>query len=227
MSLKLWTMASFTELKARRSQQETLRPGVQSNHKIHDAVRNLDRSGTADSPDKFKVDQLQQPEREVSTEFLSLQEYLPARIRIRWEKSKGRGIWSCEAFRPGKSCIPRAKCSVSDSLNPGQILFAETRTISCLSTRYLPTHCSACFLGSGDKVLKRCTSCKLVYYCDSVRFILVITITSTHKITGMSNTRLDLAQTWMFCFTELGQLGTQCLKRRWGNREVDTEWCDS
>ena len=39
-------MASFKELKA-RSQQEAVRPGVQSNHKIHDAVRKLDLSGTA------------------------------------------------------------------------------------------------------------------------------------------------------------------------------------
>jgi len=196
MFLNFWTMASFTELKARRSQQEAVRPGVQSNHKIQDAVRKLDRSGTAnapvsvDSPDKFKVDQ---PQPEVSAELLSLQEYLPVRIKIRWERLKGRGIWSCEAFRPGESCILRAKCSVSNSLSSGQILFAETRTISCLSTRYLPTHCSACFLGSGGKVLKRCTSCKLVHYCDSVRPIVVITGMSTHKITGMSDTRLDFA----------------------------------
>lgn len=199
MSLNFWTMVSFTELKARRSQQEAVRPGVQPNHKIHDAMRKLDRSGTADapvpvnSPDEFKVDQLQHPQPEVSTEPPSLQEYLPTRIKTRWEKSKGRGIWSCEAFRPGESCILRAKCGVPDSLNSGQILFAETRTISCLSTRYLSTHCSACFLGSGGKVLKRCTSCKLVHYCDSVGFIVVVIGMSTHKITGMSDMRLDLA----------------------------------
>jgi len=194
-------MASFSQLKARRSQREAVRPGAQPNHEIHDAERKLDRSGTADtpvsvdSPDEFKVDQLQQPQPEVSAEPPSLQAYLPAQIKLRWEKSRGRGIWSCGAFRPGESCILRAKRGVSDSSSSGQILLAEPRSISCLSTRYLPTHCSACFLGSGEKVLKRCTSCKLVHYCDSVGFIAVITVMSTHEITGMSNTRLDFAQT--------------------------------
>ena len=115
-----WTFDVFAELKTRRAQQRAARPVVQPNNKMPDTMRKLDQSRTADapvlvdSPDEFEVDRPQQLQPEVPAETTSTPPYLPARIEIRWEESKGRGIWSCDAKSPGECCLLRTKF---DSLN--------------------------------------------------------------------------------------------------------------
>ncbi|KAF9441593.1 SET domain-containing protein [Macrolepiota fuliginosa MF-IS2] len=73
---------------------------------------------------------------------------LPPGLEVRLTRTQGRGIWNQSQRRKG------------------EILLGEVPTVATLSTRYLATHCSACFFESGDKPLKRCPACQLIHYCD-------------------------------------------------------------
>ncbi|KXN82768.1 Histone-lysine N-methyltransferase ASHR1 [Leucoagaricus sp. SymC.cos] len=148
-------MASFANLKYSRAQKDAkrsvIRPNVkptvldQSGHELKDEVVSVDSSEAS----KVSVDQPQQPENQHEKTNTLPHSSLPPGLEVRLKGSKGRGIWNC------------------DSRHKGQILLSETQIVAALSTRYLPVHCSACFLGATDKPLKRCFACRVIYYCDS------------------------------------------------------------
>ncbi|KAF5349135.1 hypothetical protein D9756_009440 [Leucocoprinus leucothites] len=145
-------MTSFAKLKSNRAQRDVNRSVVQTN-KPHEAATNLDHGGgstdelsSVASPDtsQISLDLPQQSHSESSRGAL-----LPFGLDVRIGELQGRGVWSCDPRRTG------------------QLILSEVQMVACISTRYLPTYCSACFLETEDKPLKRCTSCKLVYYCNS------------------------------------------------------------
>ncbi|KAF8890645.1 hypothetical protein BD779DRAFT_1643693 [Infundibulicybe gibba] len=49
---------------------------------------------------------------------------------------------------------------------PGDVLIKTNPHIVVLSTAYLDTHCSSCFAPAPQAGLKRCTQCRVIYYCD-------------------------------------------------------------
>jgi len=49
----------------------------------------------------------------------------------------------------------------------GDVLLSVKPNVAALSVQHLEDYCSSCF-GPGSAPLKRCTICKVVFYCDSV-----------------------------------------------------------
>ncbi|KAG6860720.1 hypothetical protein C0995_008163 [Termitomyces sp. Mi166 len=74
---------------------------------------------------------------------------LPPNIEIRNSDSKGRGLWSKIHYKPGNT------------------LLATKPHIAVLSNQHLDSYCSNCFGPSPASGLKRCTTCRTVWYCDS------------------------------------------------------------
>ncbi|KAG6834370.1 hypothetical protein H0H93_010086 [Arthromyces matolae] len=75
---------------------------------------------------------------------------LPDNIEIRRSESSGRGLWSKTKYTPGST-----------------LLVAKPH-IAVLSNRYLDSYCSNCFGPAPECGLKRCTTCRTVWYCGSV-----------------------------------------------------------
>jgi hypothetical protein len=54
----------------------------------------------------------------------------------------------------------------------GSILLSLKPPVAVLSSQYLDSHCSCCFGNAPSGGLKRCTQCRTVRYCNSVRLFL-------------------------------------------------------
>ncbi|KAG6811187.1 hypothetical protein H0H92_008627 [Tricholoma furcatifolium] len=74
---------------------------------------------------------------------------LPQSIEIRTSEHSGRGLWS------------------KTSRKPGDVFLAVKPHIAVLSNQYLDSYCSNCFGPPSATGLKRCTICRVVWYCDS------------------------------------------------------------
>ncbi|RDB18387.1 Histone-lysine N-methyltransferase ASHR1 [Hypsizygus marmoreus] len=74
---------------------------------------------------------------------------LPSNIDVRKSNTSGRGLWAKAYHRPG------------------DILISVKPHIAVLSNQYLNSHCSNCFGSSPASSLKRCTTCRTIWYCDS------------------------------------------------------------
>jgi SET and MYND domain-containing protein len=194
-------MKSFVELKSGRLRKDEARSVIQATQKTPENITTqlgADELVSVDSLDasNISLDQPQQSQSGTLKDDSSLDPSLPAYLEVQSGEDRGRGIWSCNTRRRGqlgslRPCVlPSFTCSY-----PGQTVLAEIQTIAALSTRYLPTHCSTCFLESANNPLKRCPSCRLIYYCDSVRLLLLHVRMYTHGKTGVPDTRLAVAQT--------------------------------
>ncbi|KAF8526583.1 hypothetical protein BU17DRAFT_40361 [Hysterangium stoloniferum] len=101
-----------------------------------------------DDSDKFEPP-IGPSEESSCVELADLYADLPPSLEVRWRKLDGRGIWAKETIRKGS------------------ILLVQRPKISVLSTKNLTEHCSYCVAGSKNGPLKRCTKCKLIWYCSS------------------------------------------------------------
>ncbi|KAJ3556673.1 hypothetical protein NP233_g11925 [Leucocoprinus birnbaumii] len=147
-------MASFARLKRDRTQRQATSSIVTTKSKPHESVGNVDLESakelvSVNSPTGTDTSLDQSPQLSSTLGLDNLEAFLPSDLNIKSRECQGRGIWTNNRKRAG------------------QILLAESQHAACLSTRFLPSHCSACFLESEAKPLKRCASCKLLYYCDS------------------------------------------------------------
>ncbi|KAF8157108.1 hypothetical protein B0H34DRAFT_849014 [Crassisporium funariophilum] len=73
---------------------------------------------------------------------------LPSVLDVRAHEGSGRGIYS------------------KTHRNPGDVLISVKPHVAALSNDHLEEYCSNCF-GLGVNALRRCTGCKLLFYCDS------------------------------------------------------------
>ncbi|CAK5272755.1 unnamed protein product, partial [Mycena citricolor] len=74
------------------------------------------------------------------------------RIRVSQDAVRGRGVY----MGPGAGCTP------------GQTLIKTRPHVGVLAAGRLATHCSGCFRAGRDEgSLKRCTLCRVVWYCGS------------------------------------------------------------
>ncbi|KIM40724.1 hypothetical protein M413DRAFT_446114 [Hebeloma cylindrosporum] len=72
---------------------------------------------------------------------------IPPALEVRVTEGNGRGIYT------------------KFNRRPGEILFSVKPHIAALSNQHLEEYCSSCFAPKADS-LRRCTGCKLLYYCD-------------------------------------------------------------
>ncbi|KIJ28651.1 hypothetical protein M422DRAFT_189461, partial [Sphaerobolus stellatus SS14] len=76
---------------------------------------------------------------------------LPSDLEIRSDNVKGRGVYAKKSFKRGT------------------VLLAQRPYIISISTPNLSSYCSYCAVPSkSESSLKRCTKCKVVWYCSSV-----------------------------------------------------------
>jgi hypothetical protein len=100
---------------------------------------------------------------------------LPSVLDVRVNEKKpetGRGIYSKIHWKPGES-TPKEKVIGMLKLyntSTGDVLISVKPHVAALSNDNLETYCSSCF-GPGSGSLRRCTGCKAVLYCDSVRLV--------------------------------------------------------
>ncbi|KAF5364937.1 hypothetical protein D9758_008087 [Tetrapyrgos nigripes] len=80
--------------------------------------------------------------------FTGLYKPLPSALEIRVSETSGRGIWTKVHIRAGTAIL---------SLKPH---------VAVLSLQHLNSHCSSCFASATSSVLRRCTKCHVVWYCD-------------------------------------------------------------
>ncbi|EMD31905.1 hypothetical protein CERSUDRAFT_119222 [Gelatoporia subvermispora B] len=83
----------------------------------------------------------------VSTD--GLYKCLPSYLEVRQVRDAGRGIITKERQKAGSTLI------------------ATKPHVTVLSTTYLDSYCSACCGPAPETGLKRCTRCRVVWYCDS------------------------------------------------------------
>ncbi|KAI0319151.1 SET domain-containing protein [Amylostereum chailletii] len=78
-----------------------------------------------------------------------LYQSLPASVDVRVTSQAGRGVYA------------------KQPLKPGEIIFATKPHVHVLSTRNLEHFCSACASPAAENDLKRCTRCRVVWYCNT------------------------------------------------------------
>ncbi|KAF8224935.1 hypothetical protein L208DRAFT_1461406 [Tricholoma matsutake] len=74
---------------------------------------------------------------------------LPPNVDVRLSNTCGRGSWAKIQHKPG------------------DILFSLKPHVATLSNQHLDAYCSNCFGSPPAAGLKRCTSCRIVWYCSS------------------------------------------------------------
>ncbi|KAF9458385.1 hypothetical protein BDZ94DRAFT_1226398 [Collybia nuda] len=74
---------------------------------------------------------------------------LPSGLEVRRSSASGRGLWAKALYKPG------------------DIVLAAKPHIAALSNQYLDSYCSNCFGPAPESGLKRCTTCRTVWYCNS------------------------------------------------------------
>ncbi|KAF9525238.1 hypothetical protein CPB83DRAFT_870963 [Crepidotus variabilis] len=157
-------MSDFTKLKAQRKAKEI--KSYSSRTVAQDKEEGLE------IPEKRSSPRVEVPAKNAVVEpKLSddLYKSLPQTLEIRVDNSEngsGRGLYSRYSRRPGKVILPGRRQKYSPYFQSiGDILLSITPHIAALSNERLEDHCSKCF-GTGS-VLRRCTGCKIIFYCDS------------------------------------------------------------
>jgi phage I-like protein len=122
--------------------------------------------------DKVQADMAQKP---VPLADLSKQLRLDdAYLQVRSTPNAGRVLYAERQYKAGQFT---SEGRVDGS---GAVIYTSPACppATALSTQYLTTHCSTCFLSAEDAAvlrkrneesMKRCGACKLVHYCSSVR----------------------------------------------------------
>ncbi|KAI0037210.1 SET domain-containing protein [Vararia minispora EC-137] len=137
-------MSSFSDLRAKRKTKEVgsfLRAGGTSQF----ATTNDPISPIADAGSESLVP----TETKSVSANSSLYRCLPLSVDIRVNLEDGRGIWAKKAFVAG------------------DILFITKPHVHVLSTRNLELFCSSCTSSAPEGGLKRCTLCRVVWYCST------------------------------------------------------------
>lgn len=93
---------------------------------------------------------------------------LPPSLEIRQSEESGRGVYAKEDFDMGKFLPSVCNSYIAETLYVGKVLISSRARVAALSTPFLDTHCSSCAGASPESGLKRCTRCRVVWYCDSV-----------------------------------------------------------
>lgn len=91
---------------------------------------------------------------------------LPDAVEIRQSSIEGRGIFANVFFQPGKTLILNVYAPLIFCI--GTVVSSMRPRVTVLSTSTLDTFCSHCCSPAPETGLKRCTRCKVLYYCDAV-----------------------------------------------------------
>jgi len=136
-------MSSFSSLQTqRKSKQSKSFTTSGAPTAVEKAAGALTISGdVAENADGSVIDQL------VSGSD-QLYQCLPASLDVRTTSEDGRGIWAKKGFAAG------------------DIIFITKPHVHVLSSRNLDSLCSSCS-SPGTNNLRRCTRCRVVWYCDS------------------------------------------------------------
>lgn len=97
----------------------------------------------------------------------------PAWLDVRKSVFNGRGLYSKENFSPGELASASLQWYSHPRRALGAILLSVRPHISTLSTPSLDSYCSYCSGPAENTVLRRCTGCRTVRYCDSVRSVML------------------------------------------------------
>lgn len=140
---------------------------------------------------------------------------LPPNVTVRLSGACGRGLWTKSQHKPGFHSVLLSSWVTSKLIfrcKSGDILFSVKPHVAVLSNRHLDDHCSNCFGSSSVAELKRCTSCRTVWYCSPVRPTLFNTSTHLYPLAhaGMPNQRLVASQARMYCSARMVKTGTVC-----------------
>jgi len=129
---------------------------------------------------------------------------IPPTLSVRVTGKNGRGIYSKFNRTPGESS------SFSAGFNSyimrtriGEILLSVKPHVAALSNQHLEDYCSSCFSPRADS-LRRCTGCKLLYYCDEVCCKIRLPWAHYSCFKEMPILRLEISSGRMYCYPKMG-----------------------
>jgi SET and MYND domain-containing protein len=164
-----YTMSTFSKLKEERKEKE-------GKSYAGNFVKNIwpdDTSRTSASPMNINRAEHDEVQRSMSQKFYQCEGLygpLPGDLEVRVhvdEPEKGRGIYNLCQRKPGTSPMDLEAAHCNDfQTRIGDVLLSIKPHVAALSNKQLEGHCSNCF--RADNSLRRCTGCKILYYCDSV-----------------------------------------------------------
>jgi hypothetical protein len=161
-------MSEFSKLKAARKLRET-KSYVGSTSHGSVASSSSDVVPTTDSPANISNAETSQAVTtviETGDLYRSLNSALEVRVSND-EKGRGRGVFSKFLRKPGEFFLSFRTFLFTHFTTLGDVLLSVKPNVAALSIQHLEDYCSSCF-GPGSEPLKRCTICKVVFYCDSV-----------------------------------------------------------
>lgn len=99
---------------------------------------------------------------------------LPPNVDVRLSNTCGRGSWAKIQHKPGgySVSIVMSRLDTESLFELGDILFSLKPHVATLSNQHLDAYCSNCFGSPPAAGLKRCTRCRIVWYCSLVRSTL-------------------------------------------------------
>lgn len=153
-------MSSFTNLRSERKNKE--------------AKSFVSGSSSAITPNPVSgvphdtTNQVVKSNKSEETSSESLYAKLSSTLDVRESPMTGRGIWTNVHVKAGKQ--PARGIIVIHSLTSyiGTTLVLLKPHVHVLSTRNLELYCSACTSPAPQTGLKRCTKCRVIWYCSSV-----------------------------------------------------------
>lgn len=169
---------SFSELRKARAARRPLSFLINA---PNDTTRNIqnesEESRDSSSPGSAALtSSSQQPEPETSdaTEPVRLLEgcykELPPVVSVKSTKSRGRGLYANVNIPAGESAF--TLCGGESALTlpreTGSVVISVKPHACVLSKNHLNRICSSCCDDEKTESLKRCPSCKLVWYCSTV-----------------------------------------------------------
>lgn len=99
---------------------------------------------------------------------------MPPNVDVRLSNTCGRGSWAKIQHKPGgySVSIVMSRLDTESLFELGDILFSLKPHVATLSNQHLDAYCSNCFGSPPAAGLKRCTRCRIVWYCSLVRSTL-------------------------------------------------------
>lgn len=188
-------MASFSNLHASRQTKES-KSYVSSSPNVQKSSTSLPFQPSPEGPTVVAS----------SEEFIHS---LPSSVDIRTTATSGRGLWANKTMKPGKFYpkIDHNTTRAYKNIRSGEAIVSNKPHIAVLSNQYLDSYCSNCFGSPTETGLKRCTTCRTVWYCDSVCLfackLLMPLRDNLNSSPGVSKQRLATPQTRMPCPSSL------------------------
>jgi hypothetical protein len=131
--------------------------------------------GTTNAPDNSTAESIRRDDGDQTRlqgntrhAFDGLYKLLPDSLEVCSSTTSGRGIRTKHSVAPGMLQLLWIVEFLTRQTGTGSILMSANPHVAVLSGQYLDSHCSSCCGPASSHMLKRCTRCQAIWYCDAV-----------------------------------------------------------